>query len=164
VEQLTSRLAQPDNQSLWGALNRTLPDMLLSRVQLIWGALAALLGAVALLAARPSACRSPRDQVLAASLFFLLGLLVSPGSWVVHYVAVLLPLGVLWRWLLEEGRRSTVFWSLFVAVNLVFSSSGWSRWSVRLSIEGSLFVLAALALFTGLGWLALRRPRAAVGP
>jgi alpha-1,2-mannosyltransferase len=164
VEQLASRLAQPDNQSLWGALGRALPDLSLSGVRLIWGALAALLTAVALLAARRSAGRGPRDRVLAASLFFLLGLLVSPGSWVVHYTAVLLPLGVLWRWLLAEGSRSAAFWSLFVAVNLVFSSSGWSRWSVRISIEESLFVLAALALFAGLSRLALRRPRAAAGP
>jgi hypothetical protein len=64
---------------------------------------------------------------------------------------------VLWRVLLAEERRSAPLWALFAAVMLVFGSSGWSRWSVRHSIEQSWFVLAALALFTGLAILALRR-------
>lgn len=152
---LTSRLAQPDNQSLWGALNRAI-DMPLAHITLIWAACATALAAVAASVTWRVRCEDVLRQTGAASLFFLLGLLVSPGSWVVHYVAVLLPMSYLLAAGVMGASRARAYWIVFIAANLVFTISGWWRSTVRLSIEQSWFVAASCVLFFALVFLVLQ--------
>lgn len=159
VGKLSASLDQPDNQSLWGALNR-LVDWPLSRTRLVWGVLSVLLTATAAWAVyslRVLGRRVSTRQAGAASLFFLLGLLVSPGSWVVHYCAVLLPMTFLLREAMKNAASSRLIWGVFVALNLAFTISGWFRLTVRLSIEHSWFVLATLLLFVTVLGLTVRR-------
>lgn len=151
---LTSRLAQPDNQSLWGALNRAI-DMPLARITPIWAACAIALAAVAAWAAWRVRREDVFHQTGAASLFFLLGLLVSPGSWVVHYVAVLLPMSYLLAAGVMGPSRPRAYAVVFIAANLVFTMSGWWRLTVRLSIEHSWFVAANVVLLLTLVFLVL---------
>jgi hypothetical protein len=162
VGKLSASLDQPDNQSLWGALNRTV-DWPLSRTRLVWGVLSILQTATAAWVGHSLRSLGRHDstrQAGAASLFFLLGLLVSPGSWVVHYGAVLLPMTFLLRQAMKNSPPARLVWGVFVALNLVFTVSGWFRPTVRLSIEHSWFVLATLLLFVTVLGLTLRRPAA----
>jgi hypothetical protein len=85
--------------------------------------------------------------------------MVSPGSWVVHYTAVLLPMSMLWmlalsgRWPARWPARWA--WVLFGITNIAFTVSGWARTTVHASITQSWFVVAAVLLMTGLGAWAL---------
>lgn len=143
---LAGRIAQPDNQSLWGALNRSL-DLPLSQIRIIWGAASVLLTAVAAWTAWRVRGDARVRRAGAAALFFLLGLLVSPGSWVVHYGAVLLPMSYLLAVGVMGRRRDYAYWAVFAAASLAFTFSGWWRLTVRLSIEQSWFVAANCLLF-----------------
>jgi alpha-1,2-mannosyltransferase len=152
---VTERRDQPDNQSLWGALARSVP-VTTGGLRLLW-----LAGSCTLVAAGTWATwRARRGGALqeagAAALWPLLVLLVSPGSWVVHYVAMLLPLAALLRFLLAVRRPSAATVLVFAAANLVLIGSGLWRWSVRLAADGSLFVLAALAVYVTLASLVVR--------
>jgi hypothetical protein len=156
---LEGSLAQPDNQSLWGALNRSL-DLSPSLIRAVWLECSLLLGCVAAVVAFRNRHEASNRQIGAASLFFLLGLLVSPGSWVVHYVAVLLPMAYLLHEAMSARRRAWVLWTIFAAANLVFTASGWTRMTVRLSIEESWFVAADCLLFFAVMLLAAGGPPA----
>lgn len=156
VGKLSDSLAQPDNQSLWGALNR-LFGWPLSVMRLMWGALSLVLTAAAARVAYTLRHESPFAQARVASLFFLLGLLVSPGSWVVHYSAVLLPMTVLLRHAMDTRPVSLPLWIAFGLANLAFTLSGWFRPTVRLSIEQSWFVIGAVLLFAMLVRFPTRR-------
>lgn len=145
-DKLGSRLAQPDNQSLWGALNRAL-ELSFSQARRIWIACSAAFTAVAAWVAFRSRRKEFVYQVGAAALFFLLGLLVSPGSWVVHYAAVLLPMSYLLRAAIVGRSHAYLYWIVFIVANIAFTVSGWSRLSVRMSIEQSWFVAANCLLF-----------------
>lgn len=157
---LGERLAQPDNQSIWGMLNRLFPTAPLDSLRLVWFASGAFMVALAsAVTLRTSGTRRP-ISVIGASLYLLVGLLISPGSWVVHYTATLLPMAILWRILLTAGRPIAL-WMVFVAANVAFTISGWFRATVAPSIEQSWFVMAAFLLILGLGWWALRPRRGA---
>lgn len=152
-DKLGSRLAQPDNQSLWGALNRAL-ELSFTQARRIWVACSAALAAIAAWVAFRSRQKEFLYQVGVAALFFLLGLLVSPGSWVVHYVAVLLPMSYLLRAAIVGRSHTYLYWIVFIVANIAFTVSGWSRLTVRLSIEQSWFVATNCLLFFTLVLLA----------
>jgi alpha-1,2-mannosyltransferase len=160
---LTSRLAQPDNQSLWGAFNRAI-DLPLARIKFVWAACSIVLAAVAAWVTREVRGKRAGGQAGAASLFFLLGLLVSPGSWVVHYVAVLLPMSYLFAAGVMGPSRPRAYAIVFIAANLIFTVSGWWRSTVRLSIGQSWFVVASGLLFLTLAALVLADRRAEEAP
>ncbi len=156
---LGQRLAQPDNQSLWGLINRTLPDVPLETLRWVWMGLSAALAAFAGYVSLRARANDTLAQVAAVSLYPLLGLLVSPGSWVVHYTAVLLPMAVVLTVAMSgtgpgPGRWS---WVLFFCANFAFTMSGWSRATVNASISQSWFVAAAVMLMIGIGtWILVR--------
>ncbi len=156
---LGNPLAQPDNQSLWGALNRFL-DLPFSQVRLIWLVCSAFLVSIAAWIAFRARREDPALQAGAASLFFLLGLLVSPGSWVVHYGATLLPMAYLLREALASrspvGVPAYLVWIVFTAATAAFTLSGWSRPTVRWSIEQSWFVAANCLVYFAIVFLNLR--------
>jgi hypothetical protein len=150
MDKLSSPLEQPDNQSLWGALARALAGNVTG---IRWGWITLSLAAVLFAMGVTMRTRSRKllAQTYAASLFPLLGLLISPGSWVVHYVAVMLPMAALLRLLLTRVEPYRLLLLIFIGANVVFTVSGWWRWSIRIAIEGSLFVIVALILFIVLG-------------
>jgi len=152
---LNQRLAQPDNQSLWGLVGRMFPASPLADLRLVWFGCGSLLGAFAGLVSWSARRREPLVQVAAASLYPLVGLLVSPGSWVVHYTAVLLPMSVLWMLALSGRWSARWAWPLFAVTNIAFTVSGWARLTVHASITQSWFVAAAVLLVAGLGFWAL---------
>lgn len=158
---LGQRLAQPDNQSLWGVISRMFPDGSMTGLHRTWSAAAALLCLFACLVSLAVRRRDDDSRLAAAALYPLLGLLVSPGSWVVHYTAVLLPMVVLWRLALSGAWSGRVAWPLFFVANLAFTMSGWARFSVNASINQSWFVAAAVLLMAGLGAWSLRPDPAA---
>ncbi len=150
---VAQRRDQPDNQSLWGALARELPADL-PALRLAWAlGVLGLVGGTAW-ATRRAQVRGAAAQRLAAAMWPLLVLLVSPGSWVVHYTAVLLPLAAWLHHLLTASGRRPGQWLLFVVLNLVLTLSGWWRWSIRLAADRSLFVATALVILLVLGLLA----------
>jgi hypothetical protein len=151
VGKLNQRLAQPDNQSLWGVVNRVFPDTPLATLRLVWFAAGSLLGLFAGLVSWASRQKKPLAQIAAASIYPLLGLLVSPGSWVVHYTAVLLPMSVLWMIALSGRGSGRWAWPLLAVTNFAFTVSGWARTTVHASITQSWFVAAAALLMVGLG-------------
>jgi hypothetical protein len=153
---LGQRLAQPDNQSLWGVIGRMFPTEPVAILHRIWIAAASLLGLGACLVSLAVRKRDDDSRLAAAALYPLLGLLVSPGSWVVHYTAVLLPMALLWRVALSGAWSGRLVWPLFFITNLAFTMSGWARFSVNASINQSWFVAAAFLLMAGLGAWALR--------
>jgi len=157
---LGSALAQPDNQSLWGFLNRSL-HVSFSQIRLMWIGCSALLAGSAALAAFRARGRGHLQQVGAASLFFLLGLLVSPGSWVVHYTAMLLPLSFLLSEAMANRFPAWWLWAVFAAANCALTVSGLMRLTVRLSIEQSWFVAASGLVFFTIAYLIVRRAPAA---
>jgi hypothetical protein len=148
---LSQRLAQPDNQSLWGFINRLFPAQPLPTLRMVWFGAAALLGAFAGWVSWRSRPAGSRAAVTAAAMYPLLGLMVSPGSWVVHYTAVLLPMAILWEAALAGRWAGPGPWFLFAAANLAFTASGWARWTVHASITQSWFVVAAVILMGALG-------------
>ena len=150
LDKLSSPLEQPDNQSLWGALARTLPGNV-SGIRFGWICLSLAAVVFAMVVTMRTHARNSLNQAYAASLFPLLGLMISPGSWVVHYVAVLLPMAALLRLLLTGADPHRPLLFLFIGANLVFTVSGWWRWSIKISIEASLFLIVALILFMVLG-------------
>jgi|GEM_PF-3903313 len=160
---LSQRLAQPDNQSLWGLLNRLFPERPLVDLRRGWLLVSVGLGLGAGWVSWAARRRRPLALTAAASLYPLLGLLVSPGSWVVHYTAVLLPMVVLWKLALSGQMPGRLAWPLLALVNLAFTVSGWSRPTVHASITQSWFVTGAVLLMAGLGtWvLAGRRKEGA---
>jgi alpha-1,2-mannosyltransferase len=156
-ERLTAQLAEPDNQSLRGFLARTLPDA--HAVAAIWAVVSLAVAAGTILILAPMALTTLWARTAAASAFFLVGLLISPGSWVVHYTAALLPLAAALRLLLEPGRARPLLLAAFVFANLVYTGSTFARATVRLAADRSLFVFATLALLAALLW-ELRRTTA----
>ncbi len=148
---LSERLAQPDNQSLWGTINRIFPAVPLSALRLIWGATSAICAVFVGFVSWRSRNHGELAQVAGASLYPLLGLLVSPGSWVVHYTMVLLPMVVLWKIALSRLAPGRWVWPLFFCTNFAFTISGWSRPTVKASITQSWFVIASLLLMVGIG-------------
>jgi hypothetical protein len=152
---LNQRLAQPDNQSLWGVVGRMFPATPLADLRLVWFGCGSLLGVFAGLVSWSARRREPLVQVAAAALYPLVGLLVSPGSWVVHYTAVLLPMSMLWMLTLSGRWPARWAWVLFGITNIAFTVSGWARTTVHASITQSWFVVAAVLLMAGLGAWAL---------
>ncbi len=153
---LVDRLDQPDNQSLWALLVRSLPSLSISQIRPIWLACCAALGLGTTVIAWRVARGGRLMQATTAGMFLVVALLVSPGSWVVHFSLTTLALAALLRWCLE---RSVVWWwMVFAAINLVFSAGKIWRWSVRLATSQSWFCWAALALVLALGWIAAREP------
>jgi alpha-1,2-mannosyltransferase len=156
-ERLGAQLAEPDNQSLRGFLARTLPDA--RAVATLWAVASLVVAAGTILILAPMALATRWARTAAASAFFLVGLLISPGSWVVHYTAALLPLAAALRLLLEPGRARPLLLAAFVFANLVYTGSTFARATVRLAADDSLFVFATLALLVALLW-ELRRTTA----
>jgi alpha-1,2-mannosyltransferase len=152
---LGSSLAQPDNQSLWGFLNRSL-GLSLPRIRLVWVVCSAFFASIAALLSFRVRREASGRHVGAAALFFLLGLLVSPGSWVVHYSAVLLPMAYLLREAMRRRPPAWSLWAIFAALNAAFTGSGLARLAVRLSIEQSWFVGGTCLLFFTIGYLIMR--------
>lgn len=154
VTKLNARLSQPDNQSLWGLINRSFPTTELSNLRFIWLSCSALLLGSAGWLSHKTRNGSQPVTIAVASLYPLLGLLISPGSWVVHYTAVLLPMAVLWSILLSKDWQGWGPWTLFGVINIIFTASGWSRFTVNASINYSLFVIAVIILFSCIFWWA----------
>lgn len=148
---LSQRLAQPDNQSLWGLINRLFPEQPLASLRYVWFAASAALGLFAGWVSWKSRSAGGLAVVAAAALYPLLGLMVSPGSWVVHYTAVLLPMTVIWMTALTGRISGPWFWVVFAACNFAFTASGWARMTVHASITQSWFVMAAVVLMVTLG-------------
>lgn len=156
VGAVTERRAQPDNQSLWGAFARELP-VDAAGLRLAWLAAAAALTLGVAAVTWHARRRGPLAEAAAAGLWPPLVLLVSPGSWVVHYTGMLLPLAAWLRLLLARERPPRFAWTLFALANLILTASGWWRWSIRLAADRSLFVGAALVVQVVLAWSILRR-------
>ncbi len=154
VSKLNARLSQPDNQSLWGMINRSFPTVALSNLRFIWLSCSALLLGSAGWLSYKTRTSSSLAKIAVASLYPLLGLLISPGSWVVHYTAVLLPMAVLWSILLNKDWQGPVPWTLFGIINIIFTASGWFRFTVNAAINYSLFVIAVIILFSCIFWWA----------
>lgn len=152
---LNQRLAQPDNQSLWGVINRIFPAQPLDVLRWVWFLACAGVGIFAGWVSWSARGKSVLTMTAAAALYPLLGLLASPGSWVVHYTAVLLPMAVLWMLALSGLGSGRWAWPLFAAANFALTASGWFRPTVHASITQSWFVMAAVLLLAGLGVWAL---------
>jgi hypothetical protein len=150
-DRMGAHLSEPDNQSLRGFLARALPGEPRA-VRILWVALALALVVTVILIAATLVLPTLRERSAAASVFLLVGLLISPGSWVVHYTAVLLPLAAALRLLLEPGPRRAFLLAAFVIANLVFTGSALARFTVRVAADRSLFVDAALLLMAALLW------------
>ncbi len=89
------------NQSINGFLARALaPD---EPSKLLWLALSAAVITVGVVRAR-RAVRAG-DQLVALTLIGIVGLLVSPVSWIHHAIWVIIALILVGRWLIEESRR-----------------------------------------------------------
>lgn len=156
---LNERLAQPDNQSLWGFANRTFPETRLAVLRVFWFGIVSLLGLFAGLVSWRSRGRDGIVAVAAAALYPLLSLLASPGSWVVHYTAALPAMAVLWSLALSRRMPGRWAWPLLAVTNVAFTASGWARASVHASITQSWFVAAAVMLLAGLGAWTLSQGR-----
>jgi hypothetical protein len=150
-DRMGAHLSEPDNQSLRGFLARALPGEPRA-VRILWVALALAVVATVILIAATLVLPTLRERSAAASVFLLVGLLISPGSWVVHYTAVLLPLAAALRLLLEPGPRRAFLLAAFGIANLVFTGSALARFTVRVAADRSLFVDAALLLMAALLW------------
>jgi hypothetical protein len=70
----------------------------------------------------------------------------------VHYVGVMLPMGALLRLTLGGAPPRALYLYVFVAANLAMSISGWWRWSVRMSIEQSWYLVALLAILAAVAY------------
>jgi alpha-1,2-mannosyltransferase len=153
---LNQRLAQPDNQSLWGLINRLFPDTPLAFLRGVWLAAGSVLGLFAGWVSWKSRTRGSLAVMAAAAIYPLVGLLVSPRSCVVHFTAVLLPMSVLWMLALSGRGGGRWAWPLLVTANVAFTVSGWTRATVHhLAINQSWFLIAALLLAVGLGFWVL---------
>jgi glycosyl transferase family 87 len=141
-----------DNQSLWGALARS-PTLTPGATRAAWLALSALAATATLVVTARGQRETSAQQFTAAAAFFLLMLLVSPGSWVVHYTVVLLPMAAVLRSLLQRRWRPRALAALFLAANLVFTVSGLWHWSVKAADAGSLFVLVTALLLAAILWI-----------
>jgi hypothetical protein len=144
VAKMGESLAQPDNQSLRGLLERTLGSG--SSTRILWATLSLLVvSAAAALTQVARRSKDPRSRLLAVAIWPAVILLVSPGSWVVHYVNVLLPFAAMSAILVARPRT----WSVlvpFALVNFAFTMSGWWRPTVRWSIGQSWFVIALILM------------------
>lgn len=90
------------NQSINGFLARALAPEEPSTVA--WLALSALVVGIGVIRAR-RAVRAG-DQVMALTLIGIVGLLVSPVSWIHHAIWVIIALILIGRWLLEQSRSA----------------------------------------------------------
>ena len=158
ADKLGGDLSQPDNQSLYGALYRLKPPGPVRNM--LWLLCAGFLMGWAFLTSRRSGVVD-QGELLAMAMYPLLMLLLSPGTWVVHYASLIFPLtALLWLGMFRGGGW---FWGVYILVNLVFSGTGLWRWSVALAGEYSLFVFCALLMLPVLskGALDLARARRA---
>lgn len=145
VEQkLTDNLAQPDNQSLWGFLGRAFPDGGGNRA--VWAVASLLLMAAAAVLSRRAQGAGDDARMFARALYPGLVLVVSPGSWVVHYVGVMLPLGAILRGALGPTVLGRAHLAVFALAGFTLSMSGWWRWSIGMSIEQSWYLVTLLLM------------------
>lgn len=149
-ERMNARLDEPDNQSLRGVIARSTADP--AKGKTIWLLLVGILASATLGTISRLSLSTVTQRTIAASTLFLYGLLASPGSWVVHYTAALLPMAAALRLLLEPGPRRTFLMIAFTLANLVYTGSTFSRFTVRLAADRSLFVVATLVLLAALLW------------
>jgi len=143
VAKIGDDLSQPDNQSILGSLSRLPIERGVSRA--LWYASCGLVVSLVALASWRSRRSTGMDAISSAALCPAMILLISPGSWMVHYVMAMLPLAVLMA--IGYGFRDWAGIAAFWAGNLAFTMSGWSRPTVRIAIEQSWYVLALLGLF-----------------
>lgn len=148
---LAEDASQPDNQSLLGALSRT--PLSGDLVRMLWIAGCSLLVTVVGVLSWWTRYEGRECAAVVAAMCPALVLTVSPGSWVVHYGMVMLPLAMVMAHAYGSSSRRGLIW-VFWAANLAFTVSGWSRPTVRMSIEQSWFLIALLVLFGCLAWLA----------
>jgi hypothetical protein len=153
VGKLSGDLGAPDNQSLWGMLSRALPTHP-GTVRMIWVPVSVVAWAIVMwIAARARRSGLFHQSVVAAMALALL-LVVSPGSWVVHYVGAFLPMAALLRLAMMRSQYQRLFITVLVVSLFTFTISGWFRPTVSLSLSGSWFlgtitaVLACLLLAT----------------
>ncbi len=158
---LGERLAKTDNQSFWGTINRSFSDVPLEILRWLWVSTSLLLAAFVAFISSRSRSGGKLTRIAAVSLYPLLGLMVSPGSWVVHYTAVLPAMAVLWKICLVNSKSTRWLWIIFAFTNLVYSVSGIHRALVNISIDQSWFVIATVTLIAALGAWVLRNQRAA---
>jgi len=152
TDKLAESLAQPDNQSLRGFCERLLPGRV-DTAKAVWALLScALVGWAGWLTHRT---RKSGGGRLALAMWPGVILVVSPGSWVVHYIGVMLPAAAMLALLMDLRERSRILLAIFVLANLAWTVSGWSRWSVRHSIAESWFLIALLMVLGALGMKAL---------
>ncbi len=114
-------IAYPANQSINGALWRAAGE---GGVPLLHAALAMAVLALGVLLVR----RDPQDDLLALWVCGLVGLLVSPISWIHHWVW-LIP-ALLWLW--AHGRRHlALVWGVLLVTRLTWWLPGFdSAWTV----------------------------------
>lgn len=152
ADKLAESLAQPDNQSLRGFCERLLPGRV-ETAKAVWALASCFL--VAWTGWLTWRTRRAAGGRLALAMWPGVILVVSPGSWVVHYIGVMLPAAAVLALLMSPRERSRILLFVFVLANLAWTVSGWSRWSVRHSIAESWFLLALLMLLAALGTRAL---------
>ena len=93
-------------------------------------------------------------QAIVAAMALALLILVSPGSWVVHYVGAFLPMAALLRLAMMRGEYQRLYIGVFAVSQFTLTISGWFRPTVSMSLSGSWFpgtiavVLACLLLAT----------------
>ncbi len=160
-DKLSQDLGQPDNQSLWGALSRLGLGGATHRIT--WLAMGVLMLSVAGLASWRTARESTGQnavgdqsrRIVAGAIYPVATLLISPGSWVVHYANTILPTSVLLAHAM--ARRSRPLTAAFAVATLVFVVSGWWRATVRWSTHYSWFVVAALLVMVALASMVVRK-------
>lgn len=139
VGKLAGDLSKTDNQSLWGVLSRVLPDQPVM-VRIVWivvslTAMGGLFRLTKRLYGRPAF-----DQAVGGALALALVLVVSPGSWVVHFVMAFFPMAALLRLGLTDRRYRRLYLLVFLLAYMPLTMSGWWRTTVRISLEGAWFL------------------------
>ena len=153
IGKLSGDLGDVDNQSLWGILARALPSHP-GAVRATWALLSVSVWAIMMWTAARSRRRGLFRQAIVAAMALALLILVSPGSWVVHYVGAFLPMAALLRLAMMRGEYQRLYIGVFAVSQFTLTISGWFRPTVSMSLIGSWFpgtiamVLACLLLAT----------------
>jgi hypothetical protein len=163
VGKLSGDLGNPDNQSLWGMLSRALPGHP-GVVRTIWAILSVAAWATVMWTAARARRSGLFHQSVVAAMALALLIVVSPGSWVVHYVGAFLPMAALLRLAMIRSEYQRFFIGVLVVSQFTLTISGWFRPTVSMSLTGSWFlgtiaaVLACLLLASLRGLADNERP------
>jgi len=160
-----SPVQDPENQSLLGALARTMHT---ADVTVVWLPLACLVAVTGLFLACIAARRG--DEALGFCFCAVTGLLISPISWTHHWVlavpALLLGGLAVYRGYRAGHVRTAVFCGFWLAVVLILgwlrlarqvTGSNWLGLSPSSLISSASYVVIALAFLVVAAWYSLRQ-------